>query len=202
MKIQKFCILIMLAGLLIAGCAGPTRTVSRVSAEEVTDISGNWNDTDSRLVAQQIIKELLYHPWIEDFAMYEGRKPIVIVGSVRNQTQEHIQTSTFIKDIEKELVNSGKVTFVASKKEREEIRGERLEQQSFASDETAKRLAAESGADFMLQGVLQSFIDSSGGVTAKFYQANLELINVENNEKVWMGDKKIKKIQQKSKAKW
>ena len=89
-----------------------------------------------------------------------------------------------------------------SSKEREEIRGERTEQQSYASDETAKRLAAESGADFMLQGGIKSNIDASGGKAAKFYQVDLELINVESNEKVWIGSKEIKKLVQKSKTKW
>ncbi len=197
-----FSILILAMFILMVGCAGPTRTVQRVSADEVTDISGNWNDTDSKLVAQQMIQDLTYRSWLNEFSMQEGRKPVIIVGTIRNLSQEHIQTATFIKDIERELINAGQVKFVASKQEREEIRGERLEQQSFASDETAKRLAAESGADFMLQGGIKSTIDASGGTAAKYYQIDLELINVETNEKVWIGNKQIKKIIQKSRTKW
>lgn len=188
--------------LLTVGCSGSNRTVSRVSSDEVTDLSGNWNDTDSKLVAQQMIQDMVYRPWLSDFMMDEDRKPVVIVGTIRNFSQEHIQTDTFIKDIERELINAGKVKFVASKKEREEIRGERMEQQSYASDETAKRLAAESGADFMLQGGIKSNVDASGGKAAKFYQINLELINVETNEKVWIGSKEIKKLVNKKKTKW
>ncbi|MCF7793295.1 MAG: penicillin-binding protein activator LpoB [Candidatus Cloacimonetes bacterium] len=189
------------AVLLTLGC-GPNRTVSRVSSDEVTDLSGNWNDTDSKLVAQQMIQDMVYRPWISDFMMEEDRKPVVIVGTIRNFSSEHIQTDTFIKDIERELINAGKVKFVASSKEREEIRDERMEQQSYASDDTAKRLAAESGADFMLQGGIKSNVDASGGKAAKFYQIDLELINVETNEKVWIGSKEIKKLVNKKKTKW
>ncbi len=188
--------------LIVTGCAAPTRTVSRVSADEQTDFSGNWNDTDSKLVAEQMIQDLMYRPWLSDYVMENDRKPIFIVGRVRNLSSEHIQTDTFVKDIERELINSGKVKFVASSKERDEIRQERLEQQSYASDETAKRLAAEAGADFMLQGGIKSNVDASGGKASKFYQIDMELINVETNEKVWIGSKEIKKIIRKSKTKW
>ena len=203
MKISKMAIIGLLVIILVlVGCAAPTRTVSRVAADEQTDYSGDWNDTDSRLVAEQMIQDLMYRSWVQDFVMENDRKPVLIVGTIRNFTSEHIQTATFVKDIERELINSGKIKFVASSQERGEIRQERLEQQSYASDETAKRLAAEAGADFMLQGGIKSNVDASGGKAAKFYQVDMELISVETNEKVWIGSKEIKKIVQKSKTKW
>ncbi|MDP8201666.1 MAG: penicillin-binding protein activator LpoB [Candidatus Tenebribacter burtonii] len=203
MKISKLAVLgLFVIILMLVGCASTTRTVTRVSADEVLDQSGNWNDTDSRLVAEQMIKDLMYRAWLQDFVLEEDRKPVVVVGTIRNFSSEHIQEEIFIKDIERELINSGSIKFVASKKERGEIREERMEQQSFASDETAKRLAVESGADFMLQGGIKSNIDTSGGKEVKFYQVDLELINVESNEKVWIGSKEIKKFVKKNKVKW
>jgi len=195
-------LLSVIALLTVLGCAQQTRSVSRISTDEVTDLRGDWNDTDSRLVAEQMVKDLLYRPWLSNFVSDEDRQPVVIVGTVRNKSTEHIQTETFIKDIERELINSGKVEFVADAKARKEIRNERMEQQSYASDDSAKRLAAESGADFMLQGTITSNVDAIGGKEAKFYQVDLELINVESNKKVWIGSKEIKKFVQKSKTKW
>lgn len=193
---------LLVAILFMTGCGAPARTVTRTSTDEVTDLSGHWNDTDSRLVAEQMIKDMVYRPWISDFMMNESRKPAVIVGTVRNKSSEHIQTDIFIKDIERELTNSGQVKFVASSVEREEIRQERAEQQSFASDETAKALAQETGADFMLKGVITSTTDAIEGKAAVFYQVDLELINVESNEKVWIGSKEIKKFISQKKMKW
>ncbi len=203
MRISKIVVIgLLVIILMLVGCASTTRTVTRVSADEVLDQSGNWNDTDSRLVAEQMIKDLMYRSWLQDFVLEEDRKPVIIVGTIRNFSSEHIQTDIFIKDIERELINSGKIKFVATKKEREEIREERLEQQSYASDETAKRLAAESGADFILQGGIKSNTDASDGKAVKFYQTDLELINIESNEKVWIGSKEIKKYVKKNKVKW
>jgi hypothetical protein len=195
-------LLVVVTIILTLGCAQQTRTVARISTDEVTDLRGDWNDTDSRLVAENMVKDLLYRPWLSNFVSDEDRQPVVIVGTVRNKSTEHIQTETFVKDIERELVNSGQVEFVADAKARDEIRKERMEQQSFASDDTAKRLAAESGADFMLQGTITSNVDAIDGKEAKFYQVDLELINVESNKKVWIGSKEIKKFVQKAKNKW
>jgi len=188
--------------LLTISCAGPTRTVSRVQVDKTIDISGRWNDSDSRMTAQAMVKEILSSPWLDNFIQENDRKPTVIVGKIQNRTSEHLDTGLFIKDIEKALVNSGAVTFVASGTERKEIRSERLDQQSHANVETAKELANEQGADFMLQGAIYSVTDSFEGKSVVLYKVNLELINLETNTKVWIGDKQIKKFIQQDKYKW
>jgi len=193
---------LMIGILFMLGCAGSTRTVTRISTDEVTDLSGRWNDTDSKLVAEQMIQDMVYRSWIEDFVLENDAKPVLIVGTVRNKSSEHIQTDTFVKDIERELINSGKVKFVAASKERKEILEERYHQLSHASDETAKALANETGADFMLIGTITSTTDAISGKAAIFYQVDMELINIESNEKVWMESKEIKKFIEQNKTKW
>jgi uncharacterized protein (TIGR02722 family) len=176
--------------------------VTRVSTDSVTDLSGRWNDTDSRMTAEAMIQDLLSRPWLDEFGRMTGQKPIIIVGQVRNKSSEHINTDVFTKDIEKELLNSGRVTFVATSAEREQLREERLDQQHFASRETMKKWADETGADHMLLGSINSVVDALEGEKAVFYQVNLELINIEKNTKVWIGEKKIKKIIEKGKYNW
>lgn len=183
------------AVLLLLGmmdCA--TRSVTRMDAGEGTDLSGRWNDTDSRLVAEEMIRDGLGRAWINDFGEANGRKPVVIVGLVRNRSHELIETSTFIKDIEREFINSGKVRVVSAAAEREQLRAERTDQQEFASLETAKRWGMEKGADFMLQGVISSIVDSYKKDRIVYYQVDLDLTNLESNEKVWLNTKKIKKL--------
>lgn len=184
--------LIALISFLIACATGPE--VKRVSSEEQIDISGEWNDTDSRLVSEEMIKDALSRPWLEEFLSKNDKKPRVIVGSVKNRSYEHINTQTFVKDLERELTNSGRVVFVAAKEEREEIREERMAQAEHASPETVKAMGREYGADFMLQGQINSILDEGGGTRLKYYQIELEMVNLESNEKVWIGQKKIKKV--------
>jgi penicillin-binding protein activator len=194
--------LAVVAVLLIAGCATPSRTVQRTAADAQIDLSGRWNDTDSRLVAEQMISSLLNGAWLNNFRSAEGRPPVVIVGSIRNRSSEHIDTNTFIKDIERELVNSGMVKFVANPEQREQLRAEKMDQQTQASRETIKRLGEETGADFMLQGNISSVTDAVEGRRVVSYQTDLELIGIETNEKVWIDSKEIKKYIEQKKAKW
>ena len=195
-------ILVLVLLFSIFSCAGSSRKVTRIQADQSTDISGRWNDTDSRQTANTLINELLTKPWMSNFVNENSRKPFVIVGEIRNKSSEHIPVATFVKDIEKELVNSGQVSFVASAKEREGVRDERMDQQSYSSSESAKELANEQAADYMLQGVINSIVDSFEGQKVVYYQVNLELVDLESNTKVWLGDKKIKKSIEQKKYDW
>lgn len=195
-------ILIVLLTLTIALACGSSRKVTRLETDTVTDLSGKWNDTDSRLVAEEMISDCLSRVWVTDFAAAQGRKPVVTVGSIRNRSSEHINTETFSKDFERELINSGKVRFVASREQRGEIRDERMDQQQYASEETRKRLAQETGADFLLYGSVNSITDQIEGIQVVYYQTDLELINLETNEKAWIGTKKIKKEITQKGEKW
>ena len=91
---------------------------------------------------------------------------------------------------------------MANPEEREGVRAEKEDQQLEASQETIKRLGEETGADFMLIGVITSQVDAIEGKRATLYQVDMELINIETSEKVWIGTKKIKKLVEQSKAKW
>jgi len=180
--------------VLYAGCGGGGKVVSRIEPDKTVDLSGDWNDTDSRLVAQEMIQDVLSRPWIADFKGEKQRTPDVIVGTVRNRSDEHIQTITFIKNLERELINSGRVNFVANKEERTEVRDERADQQENASPESMKKFQKEAGADFLLRGDISTIVDQEGGDKVKYYQVNLELVNIETNRKAWIGEKKIKKF--------
>jgi uncharacterized protein (TIGR02722 family) len=185
--------------MLLAGCASSTR-VSRIESTATTDLSGRWNDTDSRLVAEEMINDVLQRPWLQDHVTKTTQKPTVIVGQIRNLSSEHISTEAFIKDIERELVNSGQVRFVASREERQGVRDERFEQQHFASEASMKAWAQELGADYMLIGSIKTITDAVEGKQAVYYQVDLELVQIESTEKVWIGSKKIKKLIERSKT--
>jgi uncharacterized protein (TIGR02722 family) len=178
--------------LIIWGCASKT-TVSRIETDTITDLSGRWNDTDSRLVSEEMIRDCLNHQWLRKHVAENGEKPVVIIGNIRNKSMEHIPTDTFIGDIERAFVNSGEVEVVANALERLDIRDERADQDQFASPETRKRMQEELGADYMMTGVINSIEDRADGEKVIFYQVDLTLIDIETNAKTWIGQKKIKK---------
>ncbi|MCM1030842.1 MAG: penicillin-binding protein activator LpoB [Oscillibacter sp.] len=188
--ITLFC---LISALLISGCAD--RKVTRVDTAQVTDLSGRWNDTDSRLVSNEMITDLLTAKWIPIYEVqHPGKRPVVIVGTVLNKSHEHIDAETFIKDLERAIVNNGSVRLVQAGEKREELRNEREQQnQGYVLPETAKKWGRELGADFMLQGTINSIVDSYKKNKAVFYQIDMEMTDLESGEIVWMGSKKIKK---------
>ncbi|MBL8039024.1 MAG: penicillin-binding protein activator LpoB [Nitrospira sp.] len=183
----------------LSGCGHETK-VTRVDAGVVTDLSGRWNDTDSRMVAEAMVKDALQYPWLGNFEKAQQRQPVVVVGTVLNSSHEHISVQTFITDLERELTNSQKVTFVAGKGERDEVRTERKEQAIYAREETQKAPGKETGADFMMKGTIATILDEADGAKAVFYQVDLQMIDLESNAKVWYGQKKIKKVVEKKRT--
>lgn len=185
--------------LTLSGCGQETK-ITRVDAGVVTDLSGRWNDTDSRMVAETMVKEALGYPWLGNFSQAKHRQPVVVVGTILNSSHEHISIQTFVTDLERELTNSQKVTFVAGKGDRDELRTERKEQAMYAREDTQKAPGKEIGADYMMKGTISTILDEAEGTKAVFYQVDLQMVDLESNAKVWYGQKKIKKVIEKKRT--
>jgi len=183
--------------LLAASCASsPSSGVTRVDASTQTDLSGYWNDTDVKIVCQSLINDCLNSPRVDQtIKAMGGKTPIVLVGSFRNESSEHIDTSIISSTMEVTIFNSGKMDFVAGGSTRNELRAERQDQQSNASEATAAGLANETGANFMLFGSVKTIVDKAGNQTVRTYFVTAEMTNVETNQRMWMGqNNEIKKV--------
>ncbi len=185
-------LLMCILAITIVGCSG--KKVTRIDTDTTIDLSGKWNDADSRMVSEEVIEDMLQAPWIIRFnARNEQARPTVIVGLMRNRSDEHIVTETFTKDIERACINQGTVRIVASSEERGDLRDERSDQADFSSASTVKKFGLEYGADYMLMGTINKISDREDDEEIVFYQVDLELIDIETNQKVWIGGKKHKK---------
>jgi penicillin-binding protein activator len=197
--------LMVVMSVAVSAC-GP-RAVTRMAPEQAMDLSGRWNDVDSRLVAQALISQSFESPYGPNWAMRHaqtrgGEPPRVIVGTVRNRSMEHIAVGTFVRDLERAFVNSGVVRVVASADERQEIRSERADQQQHAAASTRAQVGMEHGADYMLQGEIQTIEDREGSRSVMFYQVDVVLVNLETNERTWVGQHKIKKYIERSRIRF
>jgi PBP1b-binding outer membrane lipoprotein LpoB len=142
-----------------------------------------------------MIQQCLNEKWLMNYIeTNKGKKPVVIVGMVTNKSHEHIEAETFIKDLERTFINTSRVGLVQSGKKREEMRTEKADQQTNASISTMKKFGLENGADFILQGSINSIVDAYKRKKTVTYQINLELTNIQSNEIVWIGEKKISKF--------
>jgi|SRR5687768_4069775 penicillin-binding protein activator len=189
-------ILVAISALIVVSIVSTScsRKVTRIDPGEQIDLSGRWNNTDSRLVAEEMIQTILRDKWIGNHQEgSSGQRPVVIVGMITNKSHEHIEAETFTKDVEQSFIQSGKVRLVQGGKKREELRAEKADQQTNASASSMKKFGLEQGADFILQGSINSIVDSQKRKKVVYYQVNLELTNIQSNEVVWIGDKKIAK---------
>jgi uncharacterized protein (TIGR02722 family) len=173
------------------------KVVTRLETDQVTDLSGRWNDTDSRMVSETMVTDCLNHPWLSEHLRDASKNPAVIVGIIRNKSSEHIPVNTFVSDIERTFVNSGLVDVVASAVDRVELRDERSDQARYADEETVKEFGRELGADYMMNGYISTIIDQEKDTKVVYYQVDLTLTDIETNRKVWIGQEKIKKLVEK-----
>lgn len=168
--------------------------VSRISPDTQVDLSGRWNDTDSKMVADQMILDLLNSDSFKSYEKEIGHKPVIMVGTIRNKTSEHIDAGNYVKKLEYVLHNSGLAELVESDDFRDQLRTERAEQQEFASAATMAQWGKEAGADLMLFGEMNSETDTSNKKRVVNYITTLFLTDVETNKRVWYGQREIKKL--------
>jgi uncharacterized protein (TIGR02722 family) len=181
----------ILVSIISVSCS---HKVTRIDPAQQIDLSGRWNNTDSRLVAEEMIQTILRDKWVGNHQEgHSGQRPVVIVGMMTNKSHEHIDAETFMKDVEQSFIQSGRVRLVQGGKKREELRAEKADQQTNASASSMKKFGLEQGADYILQGSINSIVDSERRKKVVYYQVNLELTNIQSNEVVWIGDKKIAK---------
>lgn len=188
--------LLAAAAVVLPACTR-TREVKRVDPGTVVDVDYRFNDTDARQVWQGMSNDALFRQWIDTWSReHNGQRPIIIVGPVKNDTGEYLDSGLFTRNFEREMLNSGRVRIVAARNDRGELRDERLQGQEWNTAATRKIMREELGADLMLLGDIKQVKDRSidGKTIVNYYQVNLDLTNIESNEKVWIGSVEVKKV--------
>ena len=187
-------VLILGTVVFVNGC-GKSVEVARVDSGKEIALTDKWNDEDSRLVAEEMINDMLSYPWISQFNQrFPGKATLVTVQRVRNKSHEHIAVDTFVNDIKRAVIRSGKAGFIATLEERQDTRAELADQDMNASADTRMEMGEEDGANFALSGTINSIVDQLDNQRVTYYQVDLKLINLQTAREVWNGSKKIKKF--------
>lgn len=198
----------LLASVFLVGCVsrgvapcGGSMTASRMpcgGGTQTTDSSGRWNETDAKRVADEMMGGMLEGAWLQRWAQEHDGPPAVVVGPIQNETMQHIDQQIFIKDIARNLVNADSVQFVEGTEVREVVRSTRCGEPLTSVEMVPEKgeMAREKGADFMVHGTIRSTVQDTleDDRASMFYTVNLELLNLEANEKAWLSETEIKKI--------
>lgn len=174
---------------------GSTPSVERISSEESIDLDGYWNESDVSAVCNTLIEECSKSSAVAGFTKKNKRVPVAIIGRIRNESSEHIDTSIIEKKFQNAIVNSGAMEFVSDSSERQYLRDEKADQAEHATMDTAKELDSETGADYMLLGSVKSIVQVSANKNIRTYYVYVELHDIKTNKILWMSeDSSIRKV--------
>ena len=202
-KLTLAAVACVLVAVVLAGCGGTK--VANVDPRTEGYISGRWNDSDARAVAEDLIPQCLESPWLPEFRGQQGdQRPRVLVAYVENNTSEHISIDVFMNELQRVLINSGVVRFVADEVVREDLMREVEWQRDMAAGGGVSRDVDRgvSGADFMMMGAVNSVVDQGGGSAIVYYKVDLSLTDLRNWEKVWIGSAERKHLVEGSKVRF
>jgi penicillin-binding protein activator len=201
-RLAVLALAVVLAAGLVTGCA---TKVENVDPRTEGYISGRWNDSDARAVADELIPQCLGTAWLPEFRGEHGdTRPRIVIGDIENNTSEHINKDVFINELQRVLINSGVIRFVADPGVREELMQEVQWQEQMAkgggvSGDVAKGV---SGADFMMLGTISSVIDQADKKAIVYYKVDLWLIDLRTWEKVWIGSAERKHLVEHAKVRY
>ena len=150
-----------------------------------------WNENDSEMIADSIVSKLLLSEWNTKFTT--KRKPKIIVGSIEDLTNEKIDTDVIAKNIERSLINSGDVTFISSKSNREMVRNDRKNKNDFDDDIELKKYLEPLRSDFFISGNVKLNVDSISIPKKNEYKLTLEIIKTKDLKSVFITSQTLNK---------
>jgi uncharacterized proteobacterial lipoprotein len=187
--------LILVSGLLaitalLSNCGPKAFTKgSYDNVERENLLNDQWSETDMQKAAADLVASLMKHPAIA------GAKnpPTVMVTGLQNKTSEHIDTQSIMDMVRVELMKTGKVGFI-DKEARQDIADEYNYQNSgMVSGDSKKGPGGQIGADFIINGRLDSIVQEVGKDKSVYYKLTLNLTNLKSSMIVWSDQKQIRK---------
>ncbi len=177
-----------LCAMVVAACGSKVEYGDATAVETLTP---EYGSTDLQMITEKMVRSLLASPTIS-----EAHRPVVQVASVRNKTDEHIDTEALTDKIRTTLLQSGKVQFTAAEV-RPEIANELQYQTSsgYVNPATAKKVGKQVGADYLLEGEISTIKKSKGGTRDVYYKINLNLVDLETGLITWADEKEIRKTE-------
>lgn len=181
--------------LVISGCGPKAFTKGEYDKDVERDnlLNDQWSETDMQKAVKDLVDSLVAHPTIAA----ANRPPIVMVTNLQNKTSEHIDTQNIMDMVRVELMNRGRVSFV-DKEARDDVSKEYEYQNSGMVNETTKKGPGKQvGADFIINGRLDSNVQEVGKDKTVYYKLTLNLTNLDSNVIAWSNYKQIRKIYKK-----
>lgn len=187
---KSFSIVLAISALGLTAC-GPKAFVKGqyddVNKENLMD--DQWSETDMQVTVKSMVDSLVTHPSINNAKV----TPVVMVTNLQNKTSEHIDTQSIMDMVRVELTKSGKVSFI-DKEARQDIADEYNYQDSgMVNNTTKKGPGGQVGADFIVNGRLDSIVKEVGKDKTVYYKITLNMTNLKTSVITWTDQKQLRK---------
>lgn len=189
-KLTQSFFVVTLSAFVLTSC-GPKAFVKGQydDAQRENLMNDQWSETDMQVSVKTMVDSLVNHNAIAN----AKKMPTVMVTNLQNKTSEHIDTQSIMDMVRVELSNSGKVQFV-DKEAREDISNEYDYQNSgMVSEETKKTPGGQVGADYIINGRMDSIVQEVGKDKSVYYKLTLNLTNLKTGIIAWTNHKEIRK---------
>ena len=183
--------IILVSLLLLFSSCGPKGFIKGeyddVSEENL--LGDQWSETDMQKVVAKLVKKMLQSRPIQASA----KPPIVMVTRLQNKTSEHIDTQSIMDMLRVELTNSGGVQFVDKAARGDVTREYEYQNSGMVSETTKTGPGDQTGADFIINGRLDSITQDIRKRKTVYYKITLNITNLKTNIIEWTGYEQIRK---------
>ena len=192
-KIKALLILSLSLIFVLFSCS--SKREIKKSSDTIQPIqTGYWNNSDSRTVSDYLVKNLLNDRWLAEYMnVHKNLRPILIVGNITNSGTEIIDTLDFIKEIERTILKVNSTRLIQTINKRKDLNSKIKNLSDYDCSETIINWAKEQGADFLINGKINSVPEIIKRKKQIHYHIKLELINIETKQLLWIGEKTVTK---------
>jgi len=179
---------VVMAALLIAGCATPVREV----ALDRAPITTRLEPQDVRRTVEKMAESLISAPGVREAV--GGSRPVLDIEPLKNRTTQHVDMVSITDSLRMQLLRSGLFRFTDKATSGTDIEFMDAQSQLGLTDpKKAIKPGQQSAAQMFLTGSLSEIKTQVGKTVDQYYKFSMILKDLRTGELVWADEKEIRK---------
>lgn len=176
--------MILLLAVFMVSCASSKKFTEGAynNPQEVKLLDDKFNEADMQQITRTMVASLLNCQKVTE------RTPTVVLGSVQNQTSEHLNLDAVMDQIQTQLVKSNRFVMI-DRPGRSDIEQEEAYQQ--IKDQYTKTSPAK--PNYIITGAISSNVQEVGKNKQVYYKMNLNLTSMSSTAIVCAEEKELRK---------
>lgn len=193
--ILKPFVMLTLAGLFLSSCS-TSPEVQYTKAGAVDTITTDFSSTDLKTTVDKMVKQMLSSSRVMQLSKGKSGQdlPVIAPATIKNQTNQHINTQMLSNSMTTKLLNSGQFNLVDMSKVKQVKKQLNYQNQSGMVDpDTASEYGKQIGAQYLLYGNIANIQQRNQTQQTQFFQITMKLMDIENGLIIWQGQNQIRK---------